>query len=63
MDGPDRAGHNILWGYREDKLYHSYLTYEKRKKIGALVAGQSLYVRVDSFNENGITRGVCKKVR
>lgn len=51
------VGYNILWGHDKDKLYHSYLTYEKQKRIGALVEGQSYYVRVDSFNENGITTG------
>ena len=51
------TGYNILWGLKPDKLYHSYLTYDSRKRIGALVEGESYYVRVDSFNENGITEG------
>ena len=51
------TGYNILWGLKPDKLYHSYLTYDSRKRIGALVKGESYYVRVDSFNENGITEG------
>nr|MCQ2502027.1 family 43 glycosylhydrolase [Lachnospiraceae bacterium] len=50
-------GFNILWGSAPDKLYHSWLTYEKEQVIGALVAGRSYYVRVDAFNENGITEG------
>lgn len=50
-------GYNILWGSAPDKLYHSYLTYEKEKRVGALVDGKSYYVRVDSFNECGITEG------
>ena len=51
------TGYNILWGLKPDKLYHSYLTYDSRKRIEALVKGESYYVRVDSFNENGITEG------
>ena len=51
------TGYNILWGLKPDKLYHSYLTYDSRKRIGALVKGESYCVRVDSFNENGITEG------
>lgn len=51
------TGYNILWGLKPDKLYHSYLTYDTKKRIGALVDGESYYVRVDVFNENGITEG------
>ncbi len=50
-------GYNILWGNAPGKLYHSYLTYDTKKRIGALVEGQAYYVRVDSFNESGITEG------
>ena len=50
-------GYNILWGHEENKLYHSYLTYDRKKRIGALIEGQSYYVRVDTFNECGITEG------
>lgn len=59
---PDAVGYNILWGHRPDKLYHSYLTYETRKRIGALVAGMDYWVRVDAFNENGITEGSITKI-
>ena len=51
-------GVNILWGYAPDKLYHSCMVFRAcAKKIGALVKGQPVYVRVDVFNENGITEG------
>ena len=56
----DVLGYNILWGHRPDKLYHSCLMMGKgidEKRIGALVKGQACYVRVDTFNENGITTG------
>lgn len=51
------VGYNVVWGHAKDKLYHSWLTYEKNVKIPALVEGQSYYVRVDAFNESGITEG------
>lgn len=54
----DAVGHNILWGHAADKLYHSYMVYGKyEQNIGALVKEQPVYVRVDSFNENGVTEG------
>lgn len=61
-DGAEGA--NILWGYKPDKLYHSRLVYGDTKgHIGALVTGQSVYVRVDTFNENGITEGTIITVK
>ena len=70
----DTVGYNILWGHEEDKLYHSYQIYrdvkdvqENRdavieKRIGALVKSQEYFVRVDSYNENGITKGKVVKI-
>ena len=56
-------GYNILWGHAKDKLYHSYMIFGKEKqRIGALVKGQEYYVRVDAFNEAGITEGKVKKL-
>lgn len=58
------VGCNILWGYAPDRLYHSYMVYAKTsQKIGALVQGSEVYMRIDSFNESGITEGIVKKVR
>jgi len=54
----EAAGYNILWGYAPDKLYHSYMVFGKTsQRIGALIKGESVFVRVDTFNENGITEG------
>lgn len=50
-------GYNILWGHTPDKLYHSYLTYTLENRIGALIKDQNYYIRIDAFNENGITHG------
>ena len=60
------VGYNILWGHAPDKLYHSYMVYgatSNSKRIGALVKGQPVYVRVDVFNEVGITEGEVLEVR
>jgi len=51
------VGYNILWGHDPEKLYHSYLTYKTTQTVGALAKGQKCYVRVDAFNEAGITHG------
>ena len=58
-------GYSILWGHCPDKLYHSCLVmgaYLDGKKIGARVKGQDTWVRVDAFNENGITHGEVRKL-
>lgn len=54
----DVVGYNILWGHKADKLYHSYMVFGvTEKEIKALVTTQNYFVRVDAFNENGITEG------
>ena len=59
----EASGHNILWGHAPDKLYHSYMVFGKNEQnIGALVKGQPVYIRVDSFNESGITEGNVMKL-
>lgn len=53
-------GYNILWGHHPDKLYHSCMAMGSaldKKRIGALMQGREACVRVDAFNENGITHG------
>lgn len=56
------VGYNILWGHAPEKLYHSYLLFGVNKTIGALVDGREYYVRVDAFNEAGITEGKTVKL-
>ena len=54
----DAIGHIVNWGSSPDKLYHSWMVYgENSRHIGALVHGRPVYVRVDSFNRGGVTRG------
>ncbi|MBR2671070.1 MAG: family 43 glycosylhydrolase [Oscillospiraceae bacterium] len=56
----DTVGYNILFGSSPDKLYHSYMIFGSgKKRVGALIKGREYYVRVDAFNENGITEGKC----
>ncbi|SCP98847.1 family 43 glycosylhydrolase [Anaerobium acetethylicum] len=50
-------GYNILWGHNPEKLYHNYMIFDTEKRVGALVKGHEYYVRVDAFNEAGITEG------
>ena len=57
-DADDATGHNILWGYAPDKLYHSYMVLGRdEQNIGALMKGEPVFIRVDAFNESGITEG------
>lgn len=52
------TGAVVLWGHEADKLYHSRMVYgDNKAHVGALVSGQNVYVRVDTFNENGVTEG------
>ena len=53
-------GYNILFGESPEKLYHSYMVFhDGDQRVGALIKGRAYFVRVDAFNENGITGGVC----
>ena len=56
-------GYNILWGHVSDKLYHSWTVYAAgEQRVGALVEGRDYYVRVDAFNECGLTEGTVQKL-
>jgi xylan 1,4-beta-xylosidase len=58
----DVVGYNVLWGYSPDKLYHSHMVFASDTvRIGALIKGEPVYVRVDTFNEKGITEGEVMK--
>ncbi|MBQ5952400.1 MAG: family 43 glycosylhydrolase [Lachnospiraceae bacterium] len=57
---PDTLGYNILFGSSPEKLYHSVMVFGPgTRRVGALIAGRTYFVRVDAFNENGITEGTC----
>ncbi len=64
QDMPDTLGYNILFGNEPEKLYHSCMGFEAGSvRIGALIKDRDYYVRVDAFNENGITEGTCEKLK
>lgn len=51
-------GCNVRYGTAPDRLYHSWLVYGADEvTLSTLMEGKTYYVRVDSFNENGITPG------
>jgi len=55
---PGVQGYNLRYGLAADKLYASWqLDARTSHDLGALNAGQDYWIAVDSFNENGITRG------
>lgn len=55
----DAMGYEVLWGHTPDKLYHNYRVFARTElEVCALMANvERYYVRVDAFNENGITLG------
>ena len=56
-------GCNVRYGTAPDKLYHSWLVYDADEvTLSTLMAGQTYYICVDSFNENGITEGAVVKM-
>ena len=60
----DALGYNILFGSSPEKLYHSDMVFAAGShRIGALIKGRDYYVRVDVFNENGITEGACIRLK
>lgn len=60
----DALGYTVLWGHSPEKLYHSYTVYGRTHlTLRALNKGQRTWVRVDSFNENGITHGETCEIK
>ncbi|WP_438495748.1 family 43 glycosylhydrolase [Paenibacillus sp. IHBB 3054] len=54
----EAVGYNVLWGFADDKLYHSHMVFGcNQLTIKALIKDQPLFIRVDAFNETGITEG------
>lgn len=51
-------GYNVRYGLTPATLYHSWLLYDRTSlDLASINAGHDYWVAVDSFNENGITRG------
>lgn len=54
----DAFGYNVRYGIAPDKLYSSWQIYDSCEvDIGTISVGNKYYIRVDSYNENGITEG------
>ena len=52
-------GYNVRYGIASDKLYSSWQVTENknRLRLSMLNSGIKYYIAVDSYNENGITKG------
>ena len=49
-------GYNVLWGIAPQKLYNSWMIYDKNfLELKSLTVDQSYYFSVEAFNENGIS--------
>jgi hypothetical protein len=49
-------GYNILWGIAPDKLYSSWMVYDKNSLLlKSLTTDQSYYFAIEAFNENGVS--------
>lgn len=60
---PGAVGYNIRYGISPEKLYHSWLVYDRTDlEIGSLNAGHPYWFAVDSFNEAGVTPGTATRV-
>jgi hypothetical protein len=52
----DAQGYNIKWGIAPDKLYSSWLVYDKNEHhMKSLGRDQTYYFAVEAFNENGLS--------
>lgn len=56
---PDAQGYNILWGIAPDKLYNSWMVYDKNSLLlKSLTTDQTYYFSVEAFNENGVSQRI-----
>jgi hypothetical protein len=53
---PGAQGYNILWGISPDKLYSSWMVYDKNELLlKSLNIDQTYYFSIEAFNENGVS--------
>ncbi|WP_018614418.1 family 43 glycosylhydrolase [Segetibacter koreensis] len=53
---PNCQGYNILWGIAPDKLYNSWMVYNKNSLLlKSLTTDQHYYFAIEAFNENGVS--------
>jgi len=49
-------GYNILWGIAPDKLYNSWMVYDKNSLLlKSLTTDQTYYFAIEAFNESGVS--------
>lgn len=54
---PNTQGYNVLWGIAPDKLYSSWMIYDKNElDLKSLTLDQSYYFTIEAFNENGLSK-------
>lgn len=52
----DCQGYNILWGIAPDKLYNSWMVYDKKELLlKNLSVDQTYYFSIEAFNGNGVS--------
>jgi hypothetical protein len=53
---PNCQGYNIVWGIAPNKLYNSWMVYDKNSLLlKSLTTDQNYYFAIEAFNENGIS--------
>lgn len=53
---PNCQGYNIYWGIAPDKLYNSWMVYDKNELLlKSLSTNQNYYFSIEAFNENGVS--------
>lgn len=53
---PNCQGYNVLWGMAPEKLYSSWMIYDKNSLLlKSLTTDQSYYFAIEAFNENGVS--------
>ena len=49
-------GYNVLWGIAPNKLYSSWMVYDKNSlELKSLTVDQTYYFAIEAFNENGVS--------
>lgn len=52
----ESQGYNVLWGIAPDKLYSSWMVYDRNSlELKSLTVDQAYYFAVEAFNENGVS--------
>ena len=53
---PDCQGYNLIWGIAPDKMYNSWMVYDKNYLLlKSLSTGEDYYFSIEAFNESGVS--------